>query len=65
MRNAVFEGEAYVSAYTAVYQGNGASIGYKTKVFYRADAEAVDAPDEDTTTVFKIKAVVRYKLMES
>ena len=65
MRNAVFEGDAYVSAYTAVYQGNGASIGYKTKVFYRADAEAVDAPDEDTTTVFKIKAVVRYKLMES
>lgn len=64
LRDAVFEGDAYVSAYTAVYQGMGSSIGYKTKVFYRTDAADVEADAEDVTTVFKIKAVVRYQLVE-
>lgn len=64
LRDAVFEGDAYVSSYTAVYEAYGDSIGYKTKVFYRADAEGLDAPEEDVTTVLKVKAVVRYRLVE-
>lgn len=55
MRNAQFTGDIYVASYTAVYEGIGESLGYKTKTFYRADADAVDADEEDITNVIKSK----------
>lgn len=64
MRNAQFTGDVYVASYTAVYEGTGESLGYKTKTFYRADADTVDADEEDVTNVIKIKAIVRYELVE-
>ncbi len=64
LRNCVFLGDAYVSDYTAVYDGYMETNGYSTKVFYMADAEEVDAVEKDITTVYKIKAVVKYKLIE-
>jgi len=64
MRNAVFTGDLFVSTYKAVYETERDAQGYATKVFYRVDADAVDAKEEDITTVYKIKAVVKYKLVK-
>ena len=47
----------------ATYEAEREAEGYGTKVFYRVDAEDVDAPAEDITTVYHIKAVVTYKLL--
>ena len=63
MRNALFTGDAFVSTYKATYEAQREAEGYSTKVFYRVDAEDVDAPEEDITTVYHIKAVVTYKLL--
>ncbi len=63
MRNARFTGDIFVSTYKATYAAEREAEGYKTKVFYRVDAEDVDAPAEDVTTVYHIKAVVTYKLL--
>lgn len=63
-RNAVFSGDAFVSDYTATYEGMREAEGYDTTVFYRMDADQVEAEEEDITTVFHIKAVVRYALVE-
>lgn len=65
MRNAYFYGDVYCGDYKAVYEGTGQSMGYKTKTLYMAPVtELEDVPEEDMTTVYKIKAVVRYKLVE-
>lgn len=63
-RGAVFTGDMFVATYKAVYEAEREAQGYGTKVFYRADAESVDAAPEDVTTVYHIKAVVKYKLVE-
>lgn len=63
MRNALFTGDVFVSTYKATYEAEREAEGYGTKVFYRVDAEDVDAPAEDITTVYHIKAVVTYKLL--
>ena len=64
MRNALFLGDMFVATYKATYEAEREAQGYATKVFYRADAEDVDAKEEDITTVYHIKAIVKYKLME-
>lgn len=64
-RKATFSGDAFVADYTATYEGVREAEGYDTTVFYRVDAEDVDAADEDVTTVYHIKAVVRYSLVEN
>lgn len=65
-RNACFYGDAFVSDYTATYEGaREVENGYDTKVYYRADAESVEAEEEDVSTVYHIKAVVRYSLVEN
>ena len=64
MRNALFRGDIFVSTYKATYEAARTAEGYSTKVFYRVDADKVDAKEEDITTVYKIKAVVKYKLVK-
>ena len=64
MRNALFTGDIFVSTYKATYEAEREALGYSTKVFYRVDADLVDAKEEDITTVYKIKAVVKYKLVQ-
>lgn len=64
-RNATFTGDAFVSDYTATYEAMREAEGYDTTVFYRVDAEDVDAPAEDVSTVYHIKAVVKYSLVEN
>jgi hypothetical protein len=64
MRDAIFYGDAFVSSYKATYSTEREAEGYATKVFYRVDAEDVDANEEDITTVYHIKAVVKYSLVE-
>lgn len=64
MRNALFLGDMFVSTYKATYEAFREAQGYVTKVFYRVDADAVDAKEEDITTIYHIKAVVKYKLVE-
>lgn len=65
MRNAYFYGDVYCGNYTAVYEGTGQSLGYKTKTLYMAPVtELEDVPEEDVTTIYKIKAIVKYKLVE-
>ena len=59
-----FLGDAFVSTYTAEYEGEREAQGYVTKVFYRTDADDVDADEDDVTTIFKIKAIVKYSLVE-
>lgn len=61
-RNAFFYGDELVSTYKAVYEAQREAQGYDTKVFYRMDA--LDADEEDVTTVYHIKAVVTYSLVE-
>ena len=56
--------DAFVSTYTAEYEGEREAQGYVTKVFFRADADDVDADEDDVTTIFKIKAIVKYSLVE-
>lgn len=63
-RNAVFTGDAFVSDFVATYEGMREAEGYDTTVFYRLDADHVDAGEEEITTVYHIKAVVRYALVE-
>lgn len=63
-RNAIFSGDAYVATYKATYETEREAEGYSTKVYYRVDAEDVDADDEDITTVYRIKAVIKYQLIE-
>ena len=63
MRNALFTGDMFVATYKATYEAEREAQGYSTKVFYRVDADAVDAAEEDITTVYHIKAVVKYKLV--
>ena len=64
IRDAVFHGQAYVSTYTATYEGTELVPGYSTKVYYRIDASEADATEEDITTVYKIICNARYKLIE-
>lgn len=64
MRNALFTGDMFVTTYKATYETERQAEGYATKVFYRADADDVDADEEDITTVYRIKAIVKYKLVE-
>lgn len=64
LRNALFTGDMFVATYKATYEAEREAQGYVTKVFYRVDADAVDAKEEDITTVYHIKAVVKYKLVE-
>lgn len=64
MRNALFKGDMFVSTYKATYETEREAEGYSTKVFYRADADAVNADAGDITTVYRIKAVVKYRLMK-
>lgn len=64
MRNALFLGDMFVATYKATYEAEREAQGYATKVFYRADAEDVDAKEEDITVLYHIKAIVKYKLME-
>lgn len=65
MRNALFTGDIYVADYTARYVGEGQALGYRTKIFYRVNAEDLtDVAPEDITTIYKIKAIVRYRLVE-
>lgn len=63
-RNALFTGDMFVATYKATYEAEREAEGYSTKIFYRIDADEVDAPKEDITTVYHIKAVVKYKLVE-
>ena len=63
-RNALFTGDMFVATYKATYEAEREAEGYATKIFYRVDAKDVDAPEEDITTVYHIKAVVKYKLVE-
>ena len=64
MRDSLFTGDMFVSTYRATYVTEREAEGYDTKVFYRVDASAVDAAEEDITTVYHIKAIVKYKLMK-
>lgn len=64
MRNAVFLGDELVADYKAVYTADRETQGYAAKVFYRMDAENVEADEDDVTTVYHIKAVVKYLLVE-
>lgn len=64
MRNALFLGDMFVATYKAIYETEHEAEGYATKVFYRADADDVDAKEEDITVLYHIKAIVKYKLME-
>lgn len=64
-RAARFLGDKYVSTYKAEYEGEREVEGYMTKVFYRTDVDGLEEFDqEDVSTVFKIKAVVTYRLVE-
>lgn len=63
-RNALFTGDMFAADYKAVYQAYREAQGYSTRVYYRADASDVDAPKEDITTLYRIKAVVKYRLLE-
>lgn len=64
-RKALFTGDMYVANFSAEYEGMGESLGYKTKVFYRVSLEELgeDVALEDITTVYKIKAIVKYRLV--
>lgn len=65
MRNAFFTGDMFVSTYKATYEAQREVEGYGTKVFYRVDADSLeDVDEEDVTTVYHIKAIVTYKLVE-
>lgn len=64
MRNALFTGDMFVSTYRARYEASREAEGYATNVYYRVDAKDVDAKAEDIKTVYRIKAIVKYKLME-
>ena len=63
-RNALFTGDMFVSTYKATYEAVRQANGYATNVYYRIDAEGLDVEPEDITTVYHIKAIVKYKLMQ-
>ena len=69
-RNALYTGEIYVADYTAQYVGEGTSLGYRTKAVYRMDVETLEKilnkeiPEEDIKTIYRIKAIIKYKLVE-
>lgn len=65
LRDAAFYGDMFVATYKATYEAEReVENGYETTVYYRVDADEVDAPTEDITTVYHIKAVVTYSLVE-
>ena len=64
LRNALFKGDMFVSTYKATYQAEREANGYATNVYYRIDTEGLDVDKEDITTVFHIKAIVKYKLVK-
>ena len=63
-RNALFTGDMFVATYKATYEATRKANGYATNVYYRMDAEGLDVDSEDITTVYHIKAIVKYKLMQ-
>ena len=54
----------FVATYKATYEATRKANGYSTNVYYRMDAEGLDVDSEDITTVYHIKAIVKYKLMQ-
>ena len=63
-RAARFTGDMFVSTYKATYEAERTASGYKTRVFYRTDATDADTDDADITTVYHIRAIVKYRLVE-
>lgn len=61
-RDANFYGDAFVSSYLATYKGEWETDGYAVTVFYRADADEVQAEEEDIRTVYHIRASADYAL---
>ncbi|MBQ4254150.1 MAG: hypothetical protein II712_04900 [Erysipelotrichaceae bacterium] len=65
VRKALYSGNRLVSDFRAVYQLTYKTRGYKGKVICRSDADAVNAPAADRKRTYIIKAIVRYRLVES
>lgn len=61
-RNAIFDCEAYLSTYWAVYEGKGEALGYRASVTYYAYADALkDVSEEDISTLYKMVAIASYE----
>lgn len=61
-RNAIFDCEAYLSTYWAVYEGKGEALGYRASVTYYAYADDIkDVSAEDISTLYKMVAIASYE----
>lgn len=65
-RNAVFDCEAYLSTYWAVYEGRGEAMGYRANVTYYAyvkdmEKDGITVDEDDISTLYKMVAIASYK----
>ena len=65
VRYATYTGDQYVANFKATYEVTYTTEGYQGKAVYRANADKLNAKAEDRVTIYKIKAVVKYKLVET
>jgi len=65
IRHAAYTGERYVANYRATYEVTYSTEGFSGNAIYRANAEKLNADQDDRVTIYTIKAVVKYKLVET
>lgn len=63
VRNAIYTGQRYARDYEAVYTLRYRTYGYVLKVVYQADGKDIDT--DSKKKIYKIKAIVRYKLIKN
>lgn len=65
IRHAQYTGSRYVANYRATYEVTYSTEGFSGSALYRANADKLNAPADDRVTVYTIKAIVKYKLIET
>lgn len=65
VRHATYYGSRYVANFLATYTCSYDTYGWSGRAAYRVNADKLEAPEKDRVTVYKLKAVVKYSLVEA